>query len=102
MSVSVDVIMIESEYHIANFEENTSEVCKVGWEDGQNVFARIFTNNELWSDQCSLRRTTKDTTYDIPQLPLILYFGSNGKLILSRFVDLRRDFLNDDACRAIN
>ena len=102
-SVSVDVIMNESEYQIVNFEENTSGVCKVGWEGGSECVLRGFSLITNYGQPSTpYGHTTKDTTYDIPQPPLVLCFGSNGKLILSRFIDLRRDFLGDDACRAIN
>jgi hypothetical protein len=99
-SVSIDVLVFDSQYVITNFEENMDGQCKIGYHANFEGVLRGFCVVDSYEDpEAVYSYNTKDTTYSIALPPLVLYIGSDGKLILSRFIDLRREYLNDKVCK---
>lgn len=99
-SALIDIIMNDSGYSLVSFEENLDGAFKVGWENGKECVFRgfaVITNYGQGSER--FEYYWKDTTYSICQPPMVLCIGSNGVLMLRKFVDLRKGFENDDACK---
>ena len=96
---SVEVIMMDEDMERVNFEENTSGQFKLLWKNNFENTARGFEvirvsdkSDEMFEYQL------KDTSYNISQPPLIAARDSGGNFIVKRFIDLRKDYLQDKIC----
>ena len=95
--------MFDSEYEKVNFDENIEGQCKIGWLNSFECVVMSFSVITNYGDPNSLfEYRTKDTVYEIPQSPLVIYIGNNGIISLSRFIDLRSDYLQDKICGVPN
>ena len=105
-SCCIDVIISSPDISVVNFEDTIDFQCKVGWNNGVECVMRGFSVITNYNQPSSLYEyKTKDSVYQMPQPPLVLYLGTDGRLVLKRFIDLRKEFLLNnlgEACLDIN
>lgn len=101
-STSVDVVIKNPDFDRVNFEENLTGQCKSLWSNTKENTLRGFCVIKKHADPKEpYDFPLKDTVYTIAQPPLVLFLDSGGTLQLRRFIDLRRQYIDDRLCESI-
>ena len=96
---SVEVIMMDEDMDRVNFEENTAGQFKLLWKGAFENTARgleVIRVSDKFDEMFEYQ--LKDTSYNICQPPIIAARDSGGNFIIKRFIDLRKDYLEDKIC----
>jgi len=95
VSYSVDVIYGGNLFY---WDENPEDKAKAEWEnqDFQHLIRGMGVITSYTPSSPTYTHTAVDTEYQIPPPPIVVFIGSNGKLYLCYFVDLRSDYSKDN------